>query len=55
VARSGAAIFEADDIMAFQSYAAHWSTYLDINVWPVVDDEQAAVIASEVVPAQSVT
>jgi hypothetical protein len=52
-ARSGAAIFEVDDIMALQSYAAHWSTYPDINVSPVVHDEQAAVIASEVVPAQS--
>jgi hypothetical protein len=52
-ARSGAAIFETDAVMALQGYAAQWSTYLDIKVSPVVDDEQAAVIASEVVAAQS--
>jgi hypothetical protein len=52
-ARSGAAIFETDDVMALQGYAAQWSPYLDINVSPVVDDEQAAVIATEVVAAQS--
>ena len=53
-ARRGVAIVEAADAMAVQRYSAHWSPYMDVDITPVVEDEESAVLAAEVVAAQTV-
>jgi hypothetical protein len=43
-ARTGAVIFEANDLMAVQRYALRWNPYMDLTITPVVDDEEAATV-----------
>jgi len=50
--RAGVAIFKADDAVALHGYATQWSPFLDLDIAPVVSDEESAVIAAEVVAAQ---
>ena len=40
-AGSGALICESDDISAVQSFALNWSGVLNIEIRPVVDDNEA--------------
>lgn len=50
--RKGVAIVETDDVMALQGYASQWSPHLDIEISPVVEDEESAQIAAAVLAAQ---
>ena len=44
---TGAAVFECDNAEQFAAYALHWNRYMDLTVVPVVDDEAAKSLGSE--------
>jgi hypothetical protein len=48
-ARSGVAIFESDDLAAVQRYAGQWNPCMDIALAPVLDDEESAAVARQIV------
>jgi hypothetical protein len=50
--RTGRAIFESDSAVALQGYAGQWSPHLDIEITPVVEDEEAAQIGAAAAAAQ---
>jgi hypothetical protein len=52
-ARSGVAILEATDLAAALSYAGQWNPHIDIDLVPVVDDEESAAVAKQVVAANA--
>ena len=43
--RTGVALFEFTDILALNRYLARWNPFMDLDVAPVVDDEEAAALA----------
>lgn len=47
-ARTGVAIFESNDIAAVQRYIGMWNPHMDIELVPVVDDEEAAAIGRQI-------
>lgn len=49
--RTGVAIFEADDLGALTRYMAQWNPHMDLEVSPVVDDEESAALAVEILAA----
>ena len=44
-ARQGVAIVEADDTAALHAYVGMWNPSMDIDVSPVLDDEESAALA----------
>ena len=52
-ARGGVAILEATDLAAALRYAGQWNPHMDMVLVPVVDDEESAVIAKQVVAASA--
>ena len=48
-ARTGVAIFESDDLAAVQRYVGQWNAYMDIDLVPVLDDEESAAVARQIV------
>ena len=40
--RTGVIVMESNDIMAVQRYVGRWNPYMDIELAPVIDDEEAA-------------
>lgn len=47
--RTGVIIVESNDLAAVQRYIGQWNPYLDTNLTPVVDDEESAAIARQIV------
>ncbi len=47
--RTGVLIVESNDLGAVQRYIGHWNPYMDIDLTPVVDDEESAAIARQIV------
>lgn len=45
VGRRGVAIFEATDLAAMSHYIGQWNPYMDIDIAPVLDDEESAAVA----------
>lgn len=43
-ARSGVIVMESDDLAAVARYVGMWNPYMEIDLAPVVDDEEAAAI-----------
>jgi len=43
--RRGVAIFEATDLASLASYIGQWNPYMDIDIAPVLDDEESAAVA----------
>ena len=43
--RTGVALFELTDVLALNRYLARWNPFMDLDVAPVVDDEEAAALA----------
>jgi hypothetical protein len=41
-ARTGVIVMESNDIAAVQRYVGRWNPYMDIELSPVLDDEEAA-------------
>ena len=44
VSGSGVAIFETDSLQAVNAYALKWNENMDIQVTPVLDDEEAKAL-----------
>jgi hypothetical protein len=45
VARRGMAVFEATDLAALNKYLGQWNPFKDIDIAPVLDDEESATVA----------
>jgi len=52
-ARSGVVVLEAADLAAALRYAGQWNPHMDIDLVPVVDDEESAGIAKQIVAASA--
>ena len=48
-ARTGVAIFDSDDVAAVQRYLGHLNSYMDVTLVPVLDDEESAALARQIV------
>jgi hypothetical protein len=46
--RSGVAILESDDATAVQRFIGRWNSYMDIDLAPVLDDEETATVAKQI-------
>ncbi|MGB3561862.1 MAG: DUF3303 family protein [Thermoanaerobaculia bacterium] len=46
--RTGVAIMEATDLTALHRYLNQWNPFLDLDVAPVLDDEETAALAKGV-------
>ena len=44
-ARRGVGIFEASDLSALKVYLGQWNPHMDLDVAPVLDDEESAEVA----------
>ena len=51
-ARTGVAILEADDLVALSAYMALWNPHMDLDVAPVLDDDEVAALGTKIVAAQ---
>ena len=47
--RSGVVIFESDDLTAVQRYIGQWNPYMETDLTPVLDDEELAALARQIV------
>jgi hypothetical protein len=47
--RTGVVICESNDLAAVQRWIGRWNPYMDIELTPVVDDEESAAIARHIV------
>ena len=50
-ARTGVIILESDDLAAVQRYIGLWSPYMEINLAPVLDDEEATAVGRQIIAA----
>ena len=50
--RTGVAILEAEDTAAVHVYLGQWNPHMDIDVTPVLDDEESAKAARAMVQGQ---
>jgi len=48
-ARTGVVIFESANVAAVSRYLGQWSPYCDMEIAPVFDDEEATVVARQIV------
>jgi hypothetical protein len=48
-ARTGVIIMEANDLAAVERYIGQWNPYMDIELSPVLEDEEVAVVAKQIV------
>jgi hypothetical protein len=49
--RRGVAIFEATDLAALNRYAGQWNPFMDLDISPVLDDEESAAVGKQIVAA----
>ena len=47
--RTGVLIVESNDLAAVTRYLGKWNPYMTLDLTPVVDDEESAVIARQIV------
>ena len=47
-AYAGVAILETDDVAALYRYLGRWNTHMDMEVAAVLDDEESAAVAQDV-------
>jgi Protein of unknown function (DUF3303) len=47
--RTGVLIVESNDLAAVHRYIGQWNPYMDINLTPVVDDEESAAISRQII------
>ena len=46
--RSGVAIMEPTDLAALNRYLGKWNPFMDLDVSPVLDDEETAALAKDI-------
>jgi len=47
--RTGVLIVESNDLAAVHRYIGQWNPYMDIDLTPVVDDEESAAISRQII------
>src|SRR5271156_4054635 len=47
--RTGVVIAESNHLAAVQRWVGKWNPYMDIDLTPVVDDEESAAIARQII------
>jgi len=52
-ARTGVAIFEANDPAAVHRYLGQWNPYMEIDLAPVLDDEEATAVCRQIIAANN--
>jgi hypothetical protein len=52
-ARGGVVILEATDLAAALRYAGQWNPHMDLRLVPVLDDEETAVVAGQILKANN--
>jgi len=52
--RSGVAIFESDSLASVERYIGKWNPYMEIDLAPVLDDEEMATVAKQVIADNAV-
>jgi hypothetical protein len=50
-ARTGVMIFESDDLGAVQRYIGLWNPYMETDLVPVLDDEEATAVGRQIIAA----
>lgn len=50
-ARKGVAIIETSDLGAAMRYAGQWNPHMGMTIAPVMDDEESATVAKQIVEA----
>ena len=53
-ARTGVAIMETTDLMALQRYLGQWNPSMDLDIAPVLDDEESAAMGQALVESHGV-
>jgi hypothetical protein len=48
-ARTGVGIFESSDLAAVSRYIAQWNSYMEIDLVPVLDEEEVTAVAQQIV------
>ena len=48
-ARTGVGIFESNDLAAVSRYVAQWNSYMEIDLVPVLDEEEVTAVAQQIV------
>ena len=48
-ARTGVVIFESNDVAAVQRYIGHWNPYMEVDLTPVLDDEEATAVYQQII------
>lgn len=43
--RTGVAIVEAEDAQALSAYAVGWNPHMEVDITPVLDDDEAGAVA----------
>ena len=46
--RGGVLILETDDLPALNAYLSRWNPHMELDIAPVLDDEESAALAKEV-------
>jgi Protein of unknown function (DUF3303) len=52
-ARTGVVIFESNDTAAVQRYLGLWNPYMEIDLAPVHDDEEATAVYRQIIAANN--
>ena len=52
--RTGVLIVESNDLAAVHRYIGQWNPYMDIDLTPVVDDEESAAISRQIIADNNV-
>jgi hypothetical protein len=47
--RTGVLIVESDDLAAVHRYIGKWNPYMEIDLTPVVDDEESVAISRQII------
>ena len=50
-ARTGVIILESDDLAAVQRYIGLWNPYMETDLVPVLDDEEATAVGRQIIAA----
>ena len=48
-ARTGVGIFESSDLAAVSRYIAQWNSHMEIDLVPVLDEEEVTAVAQQIV------
>ena len=52
--RTGVLIVESNDLAGVHRYIGQWNPYMDIDLTPVVDDEESAAISRQIIADNNV-